>query len=143
MAHMAFSGHDSEQPVNPSDVHLVINSVPAFIHTAMPDGYVDFFNETSLTYMGRSLEDVQGWKWISSIHPDDVEGIVAKWRASLASGELFLYEARVQRADGEYRWMLHHKVPRRDTNGIIIKWYGSSIDIEDRKRAEKKVRNEG
>jgi PAS domain S-box-containing protein len=143
MAYMAFSGHDSEQPVNPSDVHLVINSVPAFIHTAMPDGYLDFFNETSLTYMGRSLEDVQGWKWISSIHPDDVEGIVAKWRASLASGELFLYEARVQRADGEYRWMLHHKVPRRDTNGIIIKWYGSSIDIEDRKRAEKKVRNEG
>jgi PAS domain S-box-containing protein len=143
MAYMAFSGHDSEQPVNPSDVHLVINLVPAFIHTAMPDGYLDFFNETSLTYMGRSLEDVQGWKWISSIHPDDVEGIVAKWRASLASGELFLYEARVQRADGEYRWMLHHKVPRRDTNGIIIKWYGSSIDIEDRKRAEKKVRNEG
>jgi hypothetical protein len=45
MAYMAFSGHDSEQPVNPSDVHLVINSVPAFIHTAMPDGYLDFFNE--------------------------------------------------------------------------------------------------
>jgi len=41
MAYMAFSGHDSEQPVNPSDVHLVINSVPAFIHTAMPDGYLD------------------------------------------------------------------------------------------------------
>src|ERR1700757_1291615 len=38
MAYMAFSGHDSEQPVNPSDVHLVINSVPAFIHTAVPDG---------------------------------------------------------------------------------------------------------
>jgi hypothetical protein len=41
MAHMAFSGHDSEQPVNPSDVRLVINSVPAFIHTAMPDGYLE------------------------------------------------------------------------------------------------------
>ena len=63
-----------------------------------------------------------------------------KWRASLASGEPFLYEARVLRADGEYRWMLHHKVAVRDGRGQIVKWYGSSIDIEDRKRAEVQLR---
>jgi formate hydrogenlyase transcriptional activator len=61
---------------------------------------------------------------------------VEKWRACLASGEPFLYETRVLRADGEYRWMLHHKVAVRDGLGLIVKWYGSSIDIEDRKRAE-------
>jgi hypothetical protein len=65
------------------------------------------------------------------IHPEDVEGIVEKWRASLASGEPFLYAARVLRADGEYRWMLHHKVAVRDGCGQILKWYGSIIDIED------------
>ena len=63
-----------------------------------------------------------------------------KWRASLASGEPFLHEARVLRADGEYRWMLHHKVAARDGYGQIVKWYGSSIDIEDRKRAEVQLR---
>jgi PAS domain S-box-containing protein len=115
---------------------LVLNTTPALIHTALPDGNLDFFNRTWLRYVGLSLEDVQGWKWTASIHPEDVEGIVGKWRVSLASGEPFLYEARMRRADGEYRWMLHHKIAERDEHGQIIKWYGSSIDIEDRKRAE-------
>ena len=115
---------------------LVLNTTPALIHTALPDGNLDFFNRTWLRYVGLSLEDLQGWKWTASIHPEDVEGIVGKWRVSLASGEPFLYEARVRRADGEYRWMLHHKIAERDEHGQIVKWYGSSIDIEDRKRAE-------
>src|SRR5208337_38728 len=93
-------------------------------------------------YVGLSLEDLQGWKWTASIHPEDVEGIVSQWRASLASGEPFLHEARVRRADGEYRWMLHHNIAKRDEHGNIVKWYGSSIDIEDRKRAEEKLRQE-
>jgi hypothetical protein len=79
---------------------------------------------------------LQGWKWTDFIHHEDVEGIVAKFRASLASGEPLLHGARVLRADGEYRWMLHHRVAVRDGCGQIVKWYGSSIDIEERKRAE-------
>ena len=59
---------------------------------------------------------------------------------SLASGEPFLHEARVLRADGEYRWMLQHKVAVRDGCGQIVKWCGSTIDIEDRKRAEGQLR---
>jgi formate hydrogenlyase transcriptional activator len=86
------------------------------------------------------VQDLEGWKWTAFIHPEDVEGIVEKWRASLASGEPFLHEARVLRADGEYRWLLHHKVAVRDRHGEIVKWYGSSIDIEDRKQAEEQLR---
>jgi PAS domain S-box-containing protein len=123
-----------------SDLQRLVDSAPSLIHTAMPDGYLDFFNQTWLKYVGRPLEDLQGWKWTAFIHPEDVEGIVEKWRASLASGEPFLYEARVLRADGEYRWMLHHKVAVRDKCGQIVKWYGSSIDIEDRRRAEVQLR---
>ena len=123
-----------------SDLQLLVDSAPSLIHTGRPDGYLDFFNQTWLSYLGRRLEDLQGWKWTAFIHPEDVEGIVEKWRASLASGEPFLHEARVLRADGEYRWMLHHKVAVRDGCGQIVKWYGSSIDIEDRKRAEEQLR---
>jgi PAS domain S-box-containing protein len=119
-----------------SYLQLLVDSAPSLIHTSRPDGYLDFFNQTWLRYIGCSLEDLQGWKWTGFIHPEDVEGIVEKWRACLASGEPFLYETRVLRADGEYRWMLHHKVALRDGRGLIVKWYGSSIDIEDRKRAE-------
>jgi formate hydrogenlyase transcriptional activator len=127
-------------PGQSMDLRAVIDSAPALIHTGLPDGYLDFFNQSWLTYVGRSLEDLQGWKWTDTIHPDDVEGIVDRWRASLASGEPFMYEARVRRADGEYRWMLHHKIALRDGDGKIVKWYGSSIDIEDRKQTEQTLR---
>src|SRR6266478_2517128 len=120
----------------PEMIQLLIDSVPALVHTGLPDGYLDFFNQTWLEYVGLSLEDIQGWNWTVCIHPDDLEGILKKWRASLASGEPFLHEARVRRADGEYRWMLYHKLALRDECGQIVRWFGSSIDIEDRKRAE-------
>jgi formate hydrogenlyase transcriptional activator len=122
------------------DLRAVIDLAPALIHTGLPDGYLDFFNQTWLTYVGRSLEDLQGWKWTGTIHPDDVEGIVDRWRASLTSGEPFMYEARVRRSDGEYRWMLHRKIALRDGDGKIVKWYGSSIDIEDRRQTEQTLR---
>ena len=121
-------------------LQLIIDSTPALIHTALPDGYIDFFNQTWLRYLGVPLEKMQGWNWTSVIHPDDLEGILKKWRASLANGEPFVHETRVRTANGEYRWMLHHKVAQRDEHGNIVKWYGASIDIEDRKRAEEEIR---
>jgi PAS domain S-box-containing protein len=71
-----------------------------------------------------------------------VEAFVDRWRASVRSGEPFLAESRVRRADGEYRWFLHHKEPLRNELGQIIKWYGSSIDIQERKTAEEKIREQ-
>jgi formate hydrogenlyase transcriptional activator len=118
----------------------IIDSIPSLIHTGRPDGYLDYFNRQWLEYFGLPLEDLLGWKWTVVVHPDDVEGIVNRWRLSLASGEPFLYEARVRRADGNYRWMLHRKVAARDEAGDISKWYGSSIDIEERKLAEDEIR---
>jgi PAS domain S-box-containing protein len=137
---MAANGDGAPRRDQTSDLQLLVHSAPTLIHTGRPDGYLDFFNQTWLRYVGQSLEDLQDWKWTAFIHPEDVEGIVEKWRASLASGEPFLHEARVLRADGEYRWMLHHKVAGRDGHGEIVKWYGSSIDIEARKQAEEQLR---
>jgi len=135
---MAPQGHKLE----PTDLQLLVDSVHALIHTGLPDGYLDFFNQSWLRYVGLSLEDLQGWKWTAAIHPEDSAATLERWRASLTSGEPFLHEARVRRADGEYRWLLHHAIPERDEQGKIVKWYGSSIDIEDRKRAEERLRQE-
>ena len=76
------------------------------------------------------------------IHPEDVERIVPKWRAALEAGEPFVGESRVRRADGEYRWFLHREEPLRNEAGEIVKWYGSSIEIEERKIAEQKIREQ-
>jgi PAS domain S-box-containing protein len=122
------------------NIQLLVDSIPALMHTSRPDGYLDYFNKPWLEYLGATLEQVCGWNWRAFIHPEDVEGIVAKWLACLASGEVFEYETRVRRADGEYRWMFHCKVPLRDGRGNIVKWYGSSLEIDERKTAEEQLR---
>ncbi len=121
-------------------LRLVIDTAPAMLHSARPDGYLDFFNKRWLDYVGVSLEDMLGWRWTNAFHPDDVEDVVGKWRSSVATGRPFEAEARLRRADGEYRLMLLRKVPLRDEVGSIVKWYGSATDIEDRKRAEEALR---
>jgi len=132
MPAMAFPKRESES----LNIQLLVDSIPALIHTSLPDGYLDYFNKPWLEYLGAALEQVSGWNWTAFIHPEDLDGIVAKWRACLATGEIFEYETRVRRADGEYRWMFHRKVPLRDERANIVKWYGSSLDIEERKTAE-------
>jgi PAS domain S-box-containing protein len=136
MSAMASPSREFEPPSIP----LLVDSIPALIHTARPDGYLDYFNKPWLEYLGVTLDKVTGWNWTAFIHPEDVDGIVARWRTCLATGETFEYETRVLRANGEYRWMFHRKVPLRDANGEIVKWYGSSLDIDERKTAEEQVR---
>src|SRR5947208_2385761 len=137
----AVATQDNEQSTAAEDaLRLVVDTTPAFIHTARPDDYLDYFNRGWLDFLGKSPEEVCGWRWTESIHPDDVDEIVQKWRAALASGEPLEVEARVRRPDGSYRAFLHRKLPLRDEQGKIVKWFGSSIDIEDRKCAEEQLR---
>jgi formate hydrogenlyase transcriptional activator len=120
--------------------HLV-DTTPAFIHTALPDGSLDFLSRGWLEYGGLPQTDFLDWRWTAAIHPEDVEGFVDKWRAALASGEPFVAESRVRRSDGEYRWFLQRNVPLRDETGKIVKWYGTGIDIEERRRAEESLQS--
>src|SRR5580704_1953131 len=137
MPAMASSGQGSER----SNAQLLVDSIPALIHTARPDGHLDYFNKRWLEYLGATLDQVAGWNWTNFVHPEDVEGILTKWRTCLATGEIFEYETRVRSANGDYRWMFHRKVPLLDANGNIIKWYGSSLDIDERKTAEEALRS--
>ena len=123
------------------DLSLMIDAIPGMIHTARSDGYLDYFNRRWLEYFGCSLSEVEGWNWTGWIHPDDLAGILDRWRTCVASGETFEYETRVRRGDGQYRWMFHRKVPLRDEHGNIVRWYGASLDIEDRKQAEEALRS--
>jgi len=128
-----------QQSATDVSLALIVDTTPAFIHTALPDGALDFLNQGWLKFVGLPMTDLLGWRWTSSIHPEDVEEFVDKWRASIASGQPFVAESRVRRADGVFRWFLHRKVPLRDETGLIVKWYGSSLEIEDQKWAEKEL----
>src|ERR1700754_955076 len=118
------------------DLRQIFDSAPALIHAARPDGYLYFFNQTWLDFVGQPLNNLLGWKWTSWIHPEEVESFVQKWRESIPTGDRFETAVRVRRADGVYRWMLHRKVPRRDVDGAVVQWVGSSVEIEERKQAE-------
>jgi PAS domain S-box-containing protein len=129
----------AEEALRRSEKELrdAIETIPTMAWTTRPDGANDFANRFWLEYAGVSLKGVSGMGWRAAFHPADLATHEEKWRASLASGEPFENEARLQRArDGEYRWFLTRGVPLRDENGKILKWYGISTDIDDRKRAE-------
>jgi PAS domain S-box-containing protein len=114
----------------------VINAVPALIWRASPDGEVDFINERLQQFVGTPLEDICGWNLQSVLHPDDRARFIAEWRAAVEDGRQNEDEVRVRRADGNYCWFLIRNVPLRNETGNIVKWYGTGIEIEDRKRAE-------
>ena len=120
-------------------LRLVIDTIPALVWRARPDGVPDFLNQTALDYTGLSLDQAETG-WPRAFHPDDKEGMLVKWAAIWESGMPGGLEARLRRFDGEYRWFLFQAVPLRDESGNIVKWYGSSTDIEERKRAEQKLR---
>ena len=114
----------------------VVETIPTFAWTALPDGSVDFVNRNWQEYSGLSLEQSVGSGWEAAVHPADIRRHKDRARASVATGEPLESEVRFRRADGKYRWFLVRAVPLRDGRGRILKWYGTSTDIEDRKHAE-------
>jgi PAS domain S-box-containing protein len=118
----------------------VINTIPAHVWSTLPDGSVDFINQRLLESTGLSIEALLGSGWQSIIHPDDRTRYNAKWKSALAAGEPLEIETRIWTAQRDYRWLLVRNVPLRDGLGGIVKWYGTGIDIEDRKRAEEGLR---
>jgi len=117
-------------------LRLVIDTIPAHVWSTRPDGSVDFINRRWLETSGVDVEDTRAWDLGSTVHPDDLARYVNEWRAALATGQPMESEVRLRQADRKYRWWLTRNVPLRNDVGNIIKWYGTAIDIEDRKRAE-------
>lgn len=120
-------------------LRLVIDTIPTLVWRAGPDGVPDFLNQTALDYTGLSPDQAETG-WPRAFHPDDKKGMLVTWSAIRASGTPGELVARLRRFDGQYRWFLFRGVPLRDEHGNIVKWYGSSTDIEDRKRAEEELR---
>ena len=92
-------------------LRLVIDTVPILLASTRPDGTVEFVNRQWRDFLGLSLEEFNRGGWAGALHPDDQGRFVAEWRAALESGLPLESEARMRRADGEYRWLLFRLVP--------------------------------
>ena len=145
MARVAIEAKGKEEEIqalsrqNEDRLRLVIDTIPTMAWSVRPDGTVDFVNQRWLEYTGLSSEGALE-EATHTVHPEDLPRVMEKWSVDMAAGEPYVGEVRLRRADGEYRWFLVRTVPLRDEQGNIVKWYGTSTDIEDRKRAEDALR---
>jgi formate hydrogenlyase transcriptional activator len=120
----------------------VIDAIPTLAWCNLPDGPNEFLNKRWHDYTGLTPEESHGWGWQVAFHPEDLPPLMEKWRELLISGEPGEIEARLRRFDGVYRWFLISVEPLHDQAGRILRWYGTSTDIEDRKQAEDRLRRE-
>src|SRR6266403_836224 len=121
---------------------VMVDTIPALVWCTLPDGSNEFPNQRWHDYTGLPEGAETGWGWRVAYHPEDLERLLNEFQSIVASGAPGEMEARLRRFDGEYRWFLIRAVPLRDETGKIVYWYGTSTDIEDRKRAEEKLRQD-
>jgi PAS domain S-box-containing protein len=119
----------------------IIETIPAMLWSFWPTGEPNHLSRRHLEYFGASFEKFVDRGWVSLIHPDDREENLKAFFRALETGESYNVICRWRRADGEYRWHQTRGEPLRDLEGKIIQWYGLSVDIDDRKRAEDHLRD--
>jgi PAS domain S-box-containing protein len=125
------------------ELRQIVEAIPALILVLAPDGSPLYANERVLEYAGLTRKDFQAGDFPKLLfHPSDVDRLRDKRRQALARGVSFELEKRARRKDGQYRWFIIRYEPLLDDQGHVIRWYGTGTDIDDRKRAEERARNE-
>lgn len=123
-----------------SELKAIIDTIPVIAARYTGDGVLDFVNKTWQEFTGLATEVLNNRPRFVVAHPADEQRMLDSWADYVATGEPFVDEYRIRRADGQYRWFLAHWMPFRDESGKIINWYAIGYDIDDRKRAEERAR---
>jgi PAS domain S-box-containing protein len=117
-------------------------ALPQLVWGARPDGACDYFSAQWTNYTGVKESDLLGWRWMEALHPDDREPTRRFWMESVAGRHPYDVEYRVRRSDGTYSWFKTRGTPIRESDGRIVKWFGTCTDITDRKRAEQALKDQ-
>lgn len=137
----------NETSTNAARVLKIFENMPGFAWSADPAGKFTYISPNTLAYLGTAQQDLDplidedefGWRRV--VHPNDYDRVAARWRHCLQTGDRYDTEHRLRRADGAYRWFRNSGQPARDSQGRIVEWYGTTIDIEEQKRAEATLRD--
>jgi PAS domain S-box-containing protein len=125
-----------------AELRTIIDAIPQLIIAIGTDGNFLYANQAVLEYTGLTKEEVGSEKFPEVFHPEDSERLREQRNVAISRGVPFEYERRVRRRDGHYRWFLTQYNPLRDERGEIIRWYATGTDIDDRKQAEERTRQE-
>ena len=113
----------------------LVDNLPDLAWSARPDGHIDLYNRRWYEYTGTTAAAMEGWGWRAVHHPDFLDDVTRRWKASLASGEPFEMEFPLRAADGAFRWFLTRVRPMHAEDGTISRWVGTNTDIEELRRA--------
>src|ERR1700724_2476503 len=126
-----------------TELRRMTDAIASYIYVLRPDGTALYANQTVLDYTGLTLEDLQRKDQRARVfHPEDLERLREERQVAFARGKPFELEQRALGKDGNYRWFLARFNPLRDDQENIIRWYATGTDIDDRKRAEERMRDE-
>jgi PAS domain S-box-containing protein len=114
----------------------LVESLPQLVWACRPEGYCDYLSPQWQAYTGQSESVHYGLGWGDALHPDDRERTLACWNDAMEGRGVYDLEYRLRRADGVYRWFHARAVALRDMDGRIVRWFGTSTDVHDRKLAE-------
>jgi PAS domain S-box-containing protein len=123
-----------------SELGRLVEVLPGFVWTALPDGQIELINQSWSEYTGLEVEASFGRGWQGAVHPEDLSRLLAAWRGVPAARAPVETEVRLRGADGQYRWFSFRAHPLADASGQVVKWCGLSTDIDDRMRAEEALR---
>jgi len=119
---------------------MLAESLPQLVWTSRGDGECDYLSPQWVRYTGVPETEQLGFAWLNQIHPDDREQTVAAWNRTIKENDVFDVEFRLRRMDGAYRWFKTRALPLYSAEGAILKWFGTSTDIEDQKAIEASLR---
>jgi PAS domain S-box-containing protein len=133
----AMDVHDQRvaHEVRDRQLRIIAEALPDIVWSTNAHGVQDYANGALLAYTGLSLRECVGDVWEGFVHAADWPATRERWRQSLAWGESYEIEHRLLGADGNARWFLSRAAPMRDEAGEIVRWFGTSTDIHDQKRA--------
>jgi PAS domain S-box-containing protein len=119
---------------------MLADAMPQMVWTARPDGWLDYYNQKWFEYTGMTLTQAQGWGWATALHPDDLQQCLEAWMQSVKTGANYEIECRLKHAsDNIYCWYLSRALPVKDAHGTVIKWFGTSTNIQNCKLDEQKI----
>ena len=123
-------------------LRALANSIPQLAWMAQADGAIVWFNKRWYEYTGTTAEQVAGWGWQSTLDPDILPHMQARWQDSVRTGDPFEMEFPIRGADGAYRWFLTRVNAVRDRLGHVVRWFGTNTDVDQVKRAQQALRDE-
>ncbi|WP_158906057.1 PAS domain-containing sensor histidine kinase [Burkholderia sp. L27(2015)] len=115
-------------------------TIPAMLWCNSPRGGLTYINRKTFDFVGLDVSQLADLGYRKTLHPDDVDSLLQAWTHSIETGEPYSHVARLRRKDGAYRWFQHTAEAMRDCDGNIVQWCGLSLDIDERQRAEDRLR---